>query len=273
MNKDLVPAKGYYSILQFVPDLERAEGANIGVVLFCPDKGFLKAQTATGNDRARRFFGPEENIDLDLDRLNTFKAAFEERVLAEADRIKTLEEFRHFVSTRANQLLLTEPRPIKVFDPEADLARLFDMLVGGRRRAARQAQQGAESLAQTFCDLLDQRGLADKVQRDVKIESALFQRTLVFPFAYQNGQLNVIEPASFEYTSARNIERACQLAVEGNDLQEQPQPVLLNVLGSFKPDQAENVEQVRRVLDKYGVALHTSHELDRLIEVIAQTAH
>jgi hypothetical protein len=85
--------------------------------------------------------------------------------------------------------------------------------------------------------------------------------------------LNVIEPVSFEYTSARNIERACQLAVEGNDLQEQPQPVLLNVLGSFKPDQAENVEQVRRVLDKYRVALHTSHELDRLIEVIAQTAH
>ena len=96
---------------------------------------------------------------------------------------------------------------------------------------------------------------------------------MVFPFAYQNGQLNVIEPVSFEYTSARNIERACQLAVEGNDLRERPQPVLLNVLGSFKPDQAEYVEQVRRVLDKYRVALHTSHELDQLIEVIAQTAH
>jgi hypothetical protein len=144
MSNDLIPAKGYYSILQFVPDIERAEGANIGVVLFCPDKGFLKAQTATGNDRARRFLGSEENIDLDLDRLNAFKAAFEERVLVEAGRIRTIEEFRHFVRTRANQLLLTEPRPIKVFDPEADLARLFDMLVGGRRPAARQAQQGVD---------------------------------------------------------------------------------------------------------------------------------
>jgi DUF3037 family protein len=270
---NLIPAKGYYSILQYVPDLERAEGANIGVVLFCPDKGFLKAQTATGNDRARRFFGPEESIELDLDRLNAFKAAFEERVLAEAARIKTPEEFRHFVHTRANQLLLTEPRPIKVFDPEADLARLFDTLVGGRRRAARQAQPEAESLARTFCDLLDRRGVSDKVQRDVKIESALFQRTLVFPFAFQNGQLNVIDPVLFEATSTRNIERACQLAVEGNDLQDRPQPILLNVLGSFKSDHAESVEQVRRVLDKYRVALHTSHELDRLIEIIAATAH
>jgi hypothetical protein len=94
MNNNLIPAKGYYSILQYVP----------------PDKGFLKAQTATGNDRARRFFGPEENIDLDLDRLNAFKAAFEERVLIEAAKIMTLEEFRHFVSTRANQLLLSGRR-------------------------------------------------------------------------------------------------------------------------------------------------------------------
>jgi hypothetical protein len=122
MNNKLIPAKGYYSILQFVPDLERAEGANIGVALFCPDKGFL----------------------------------------------------------------------------------------------------------QTFSDLLSQRGLANKVQRNVKIESALFQRTLIFPFAFQNGQLNVIEPVSLESTSTRNIERACQLAVVGNDLRERPQPVLLN---------------------------------------------
>jgi hypothetical protein len=233
----------------------------------------LTIPTATGNDRARRFFGPEENIELDLDRLNAFKAAFEERVLDETARIKTLDEFRHFVSTRANQLLMTEPRPVKVFDPEADLARLFDTLVGGRRRAARQTQQGSESLAQSFCDLLEQRGVADKVQRDVKIESQLFQRTLVFPFAFQNGRLNVIEPVSFEYTSGRNIERACQLAVEGNDLQERPQPVLLNVLGNFKPDQAENIEQVRSVLDKYRVPLHTAHDIDQLIELIAKTAH
>lgn len=273
MNNDQVPAKGYYSILQYVPDLERAEGANIGVVLFCPDKGFLRTQTSTGNDRVRRFFGPEENIELDLDRLNAYKAVFEERVLAEADRIETIEAFRHFVNTRANQLLLTEPRPIKVFDPEADLARLFDTLVGGRRRPSRQSQSTTEEIGQRFNDLIAKCGIAEKVQRDVRIESSLFQQTLVFPFAFKNGQLNVIETVSFESTRARNIERACQLAVEGNDLQERSQPIQLNVLGSFKPDQPESLEQVRRLLSKYQVALHTAEELDRLVEVIAQTAH
>jgi tetratricopeptide (TPR) repeat protein len=130
MIDEVKPAKGYYSILQFVPDLERTEGANIGVVLFCPEKRFLRAQTATGNDRVRRFFGPEEG--LDLDRINAYKTAFEERVAAEASRISTPGEFKQFVDTRANQLLLTEPRPIKVFDAEAELASLFDTLVDGK---------------------------------------------------------------------------------------------------------------------------------------------
>jgi hypothetical protein len=103
------PVRGYYSILQFVPDLERSEGANIGVVLFCPERHFLKAQTATGNDRVWRFFGPGHDVDLDLDRVNAFKATFEERVAAEASRIHTPDEFQQFIDTRANQLLLSQP--------------------------------------------------------------------------------------------------------------------------------------------------------------------
>src|SRR6266404_5423202 len=140
------PAKGYYSILQFVPDLQKSEGANVGVLLFCPDKGFLKAQTSTGNDRVRRFFGPETDVELDLDRINAFKAAFEERITIEASRLHTQEDFLQFVNTRANQLLLTRPRPIKVFEPEADLARLFESLVGGRRRTRPSVMSSREEL-------------------------------------------------------------------------------------------------------------------------------
>ncbi|MEW6209197.1 MAG: DUF3037 domain-containing protein [Acidobacteriota bacterium] len=271
MSKNGDPAKGYYSILQYVPDLERAEGANIGIVLFCPEKGFLKVQTATSNDRVRRFFGPDESRDLDLDRINAFKAAFEERVAAEAGRIGTLEEFRHFINTRANQLLLTDPRPVKVFDAEVDVARLFDALVGGRRRRTqRRAQSTKEEMIQQFSDLLLQRRIIDRVQREIRIESQLLDRTLVFPFAFQNGRLNVIDPVAFEATKERNIDRACQLAVEGNELLQLPQPVSLNVLGSF--DQADGIEQVRALLQKFQVRLYTADDLDSLIEEI-ERAH
>jgi hypothetical protein len=274
MSKNGNPAKGYYSILQYVPDLERAEGANIGVVLFCPEKGFLKAQTATSNDRVRRFFGPEENIELDLDRINAFKATFEERLAAEAARMRTPDDFLRFINSRANQLLLTDPRPIKVFNPDVDLSTLFDTLVGGRRRRAqKRVPSTKEEIIQRFSDLLVQRHIADKVQRYVKVESPLLDRTLVFPFAYQNNDFHVIEPVSFEATKESNINRACQLAVEGNDLLQQPVPIRLNVLASFKPDHAEGIKQVRGVLERYQVKLHTAEELDLLIEEIEQSAH
>src|SRR5262245_44127945 len=164
MSKNIAPARGYYSILQFVPDLERVEGANIGVILFCPEKRFLRVQTSTSNDRVRRFFGQDETTDLDLDRLNTFKAAFEERIKTESETIQTPEQFYQFVKSRANQLILTEPRPIKVFDPEPQLANLFETLVGGRRRRlARLALSTREEMVQGLNDLLTRKGIAEKV--------------------------------------------------------------------------------------------------------------
>jgi hypothetical protein len=267
------PAKGYYSILQFVPDLEKSEGVNIGIVLFCPDKRYLKAQTSTGNDRVRRFFGPEIDLELDLDRINAFKAAFEERLAFEASRVTTREDFLQFVNTRANQLLLTSPRPIKVFEPDSDLARLFESLVGGRRRSRTSALSSREELKQQFAHRLVERGIADRVQRDVQIESSLLDRTIVFPFAFRNGQMNVIEPVSFEGSKKNNIDRACQLAVQGNDLITRPDPVQLNVLGSFDPHQPETLDHVREVLRKYDVAFHNANNMGELIDMIAQTAH
>ena len=50
-------SKGYYSLIQYCPDRSRLEGANIGVVLFCPERRFLQARLSNGNDRLRRFFG------------------------------------------------------------------------------------------------------------------------------------------------------------------------------------------------------------------------
>ena len=39
-------AKGYYCLIQYCPDLARLEAANIGVILFCPERGFIRAKIA-----------------------------------------------------------------------------------------------------------------------------------------------------------------------------------------------------------------------------------
>jgi len=85
--------------------------------------------------------------------------------------------------------------------------------------------------------------------------------------------MNVIEPVSFEGTKKNNIDRACQLAVEGHDLVSRPDPVQLNVLGSFDPHQPETLEHVREVLLKYDVLFHSAKNMDELVDLVAQTAH
>jgi Protein of unknown function (DUF3037) len=52
-----VPASGSdpysYAILRVVPDLERGESLNVGVVLFCPTRHFLAAKVALDEERLR----------------------------------------------------------------------------------------------------------------------------------------------------------------------------------------------------------------------------
>jgi hypothetical protein len=63
-ESNVTPAKGYYSIIQHCPHLGRFEAANVGVLLFCPERHFLQAITARNNSRVIRFFGSEVSIIL-----------------------------------------------------------------------------------------------------------------------------------------------------------------------------------------------------------------
>jgi DUF3037 family protein len=269
MTENMSSAKGYYSILRYIPDLERGEGANIGVVLFCPALKFLKARTARVNDRVRRFFRSGE---LDLRRINAFKEMFEERVSIEASRIESIEDFRTFIDTRANQLRLSEPRPVKVSEPETTLSELFEELVGGRLRGTR-AVEARRQLRSQFEELLKQRGVAEKVQRDVRVRLPIMDRELNFSFMFRNGRPNLVKAEAFEAENKRNIDRASILAVEAVELKDAPENYKLNIIASFKPGDNESREHIRALLNKFDVDIHTDQEVENLVRLIAETAH
>jgi hypothetical protein len=129
MNTNPALTNAYYSIIQYIPDIERSEAANIGVVLFSPDGGGLYAKLDESNERVLRFFGADKDIDLDVRRLTAIKIAFQERIAFEGSRIATVEGFRQFIGSRGNNMLLTEARSIKVVDREEELEYLFKRLV------------------------------------------------------------------------------------------------------------------------------------------------
>ena len=205
------PKRGYYSLIQFCPDASRLEAVNVGVVLLCPDAGFLAARTAAGNRRAEKLV---ERGEFDRAALNSAKRAIEHRLEVDRDSLLSLEDLQRFVATRGNSLKLTDPRPVKVFNPQRDLDSLFAQLVGGRARTQR-PQPVTPELDGVF-HRLNEEGRA---RLDWQVNVPVLGRTLRVPYAYRNGEWNLVKPQRFSGSEASAIGTAMRLAVEGDLLQ------------------------------------------------------
>jgi Protein of unknown function (DUF3037) len=264
----MTPTTGHYSIIQYCPDLSRLEAANIGVLLFSPKHFFLQARVASDNRRVRQFFGSKGH---DWQRIESFKRGLVERIEVESEAIRTVEDLESFIAKRANHLQITPPRPMRVTDPEKELAQLFLELVGGRSLAEKQTNL-RQYLGQQFA----QAGISAKLRKDIQVVVPAFSKRIEIPFGYQNGRFNLIQPARFRAPEAAQvITTACRYAVEGHSLYQHPDPELgdlqLVVLGEFPVGGSESKRVVRQILTEHSVQLYTRNELDRLIDEIRRT--
>jgi hypothetical protein len=191
--------------MQYCPDESRAEAANIGVVLFCPELRYLQARTAEGSDRVRRFFGSRS---VDAHRLNDAKRALVNRLGIESEGFRTLDDFTRFGESRANGVLLTRPRPVRVVDPAAEIEDLFRSLVGGRDVAAQPSQ-----LVRRLRTALDLPALQGRILRDQEVLVPVVETPLRAPCAFRNGRLNLICPL---YMTARALAQAREYALQGD---------------------------------------------------------
>lgn len=262
------PAKGYFSLIQYCPDLGRLEAANVGVLLFSPEKEFLKAVMSSNNRRIRQFFGAAGH---DWVRINSFKKGLQERLETERASIRTLEDLRRFILLRANLLQITPPRPMKVVDPEADLQRLVQEYLGDTVR-----KETRRSLRKVVHEKFIKAGLERKIQTDIRLEVPVLRRSVEIPFGYQNGRFNLLSVVPFSARETeQSVDTACKYAVEGEALFKAPHPVLgalqFCVLGQFKPDDEETPNRVEAVLKAHDVKLYRSDRIARLIDEIQQT--
>jgi hypothetical protein len=261
--------KGYYSLVQYCPDVARQEAANVGVVLFCPELLFLEARLASSNHRVRRFFGEEAD---QYRHLNAMKQALQDRFRVEAADFRTLENIQQFVETRANKLVLTAPKPVKIFDPEQDLTALYQELVEDLRKPL--SEQAALPLRKRLDVALGQERLRTLVQRDITVDVPALKRPVTVPYSFQNQRFNLIQPAEFNQQSvARVTNAACKFAVEGRSLFEHAHPQLGNmqliVIGDFRPGDQEGPQIVCDLFGEYRVRLVTEDHIDDLADEIA----
>ena len=115
-----------YALLRVVPDIERGETVNVGVLLYCRHREHLAARTALDADRLRAL-----HPGTDLDAVRDAVAAWERAVHGEgpAAVLDAGERFRWLTAPRSTVL---QPGPVHTgltADPEAEIDRLVARLV------------------------------------------------------------------------------------------------------------------------------------------------
>lgn len=260
--------KGYYSIVQYCPDSSRLEAVNVGVVLFCPEIRWLKARFGRRRTRIRQLFGKQEWDFVELQ-----QSAITARLDRERESFERLEDFETYISRRANALVLTSPRAVRVEDPDVELDHLLKRLVGSTERSLK-----PPSLTKALAHQLDLAGVTSKLRTDISVQPPALPKPIKVPLAFQNGKLNLIEPLQFEgQTSAKVFNKVSVSAVEGGLLADYKDPqygdVGLVVVAKFGPDQEQDRKTAETIFEKHGVPMYTFDALQPLIQEIRQNAH
>jgi hypothetical protein len=206
--------KGYFSLVQYCPDFARQEAANVGVVLFCPERQFIRAQTSKTIGRIRRFFGEDGDGYLHL--LGMMEA-LSSRLDVEQSEFKTLEDLQQFIAKMANKIILTQPKPMRVLDPQADLEALYLELVADPKKPL--TVQAQIPLRKRLDAVLAENDVRRFIQRKIEVHVSTLKETLCVPYAFQNGRFNLIQPIEFKHQNEAGVKTAaCKHAVEGLSL-------------------------------------------------------
>ncbi len=96
------------------------------------------------------------------------KQALANRIEVERDQFKSAEDLQRFAEQHANNLSITPPRFVKVFNPERDLESLFNELIGGRGK--RQPADEAEPVRRLLSRAIRKEKLDDIVRRNVTVK-------------------------------------------------------------------------------------------------------
>ncbi len=121
-----------YALLRVVPRVERGEGVNVGVVLFCRTRSYLGAKLELGSRQVAALEALAPNLDLDAIRSHLDELA---RIVAgEPDggpmaRLDAPERFRWVTSPSSTMLQPSEVHGGVTESPEQSLQDLFDRLV------------------------------------------------------------------------------------------------------------------------------------------------
>jgi Protein of unknown function (DUF3037) len=121
-----------YAVLRVLPRVERGEGVNVGVIVFCRTRGYLAARIELGS-RQRQVLAAL-SPDLDLEAVQSHLDEVARIVAGDVDggpmaRLDAPERFRFVSSPSSTMLQPSDVHGGVTESPEQSLADLFERLV------------------------------------------------------------------------------------------------------------------------------------------------
>lgn len=254
--------RGYYCLVQYCPDPGRLEGVNFGVLVYCPEFGTAGVRTQTHVHRVRRAFGRK----ISAKRYERLRRGFEIRFLREARKFRGLDDLQRFVGLEANDIHITEPRPVAVESLDRQLGELMNALVDD----ARDEQQKA-SVRDRLDAEFSKPEFHDLIAYNVEVHLPTIHSSLKLPYGFQNGCYHVIQPVHFQRESAAEVvARAGRYRFESELISQKDMQLV--VVAEFPSGDKATPAIVERLLREKDADFYRLDEIDSLLKTIRETA-
>lgn len=117
-----------YAIVQFIPRVERQEAVNVGLVMMCKRRRWLRTRTVVDPGRLLAF-APDADLPLLERQLESFCAVASGKSCSPIATLETHERFRWLTAVRSACISTTRPHPGHTDNLDATFDRLFAELV------------------------------------------------------------------------------------------------------------------------------------------------
>lgn len=118
-----------YAVIRYVPDIEREEFVNVGLLMMCKRRRWIAVRTQVDPARLTLLHAPHTPAEVER-QLGIFEAtALGRREAGAMADVPVEERFRWLTAVKSSSLQTSRPHPGKTADLAATFASLFSRLV------------------------------------------------------------------------------------------------------------------------------------------------
>jgi len=238
-------------LVQYVPNLLRAETLNIGVLLHSPEEKYLGCLMTDDLRRVRRF-----HRYADVEFLRELQQYFEEQIDEHGEDLEAY--LRYMRETFSNTIQLSSPHTCLLADPQAEIQELFARYVGPRLSGP-VPQDTRLRIKQRLTAAFVRAGVWERLEKRIPAAQWNPGDPLVFDYGYRPLVVEGKPDAHIQFIHALSLRRdkglAKELAYTMRRVQmKEPARLTAVVEGPASPDDA-NAQFSQRTLEEAGIRL------------------